>query len=415
MRIVRDMVGTFIPSDFDITSLAANDYIPLYATQKYYYKGSDVCYYNKPSFENCTRKPNTLKNIKDGFEIAHSTRRIEINGRVFFITKGVFFSETKEPLMVCTMKKNAFLNPATARFSDTASVANPFSYNNYVLFYSTSFFTDPGLTPLNRRLQKEILQSCYEKGIEVRILPSLEIEKNTFARLFEVKKTKSLTQLEAYMNQVLPNFLHNEGEDTFVEQEFEPVVIHREELSVQEEAMLFDIEVENTTENLYVTYNVNGSIAELSAQALELAELAAEAAQFDSDLEPSDEEEYTDEEYNEDWENDEHDEDAVEEMLREEESAHTGSERNVTVYMNQQAIEQFQEALRAEANSQLSGYSTIAIPEPQAAQSFIERMRPLQDASNRQMLQAQQSAQLQAEREHVRSWQSVIQLVDDTE
>lgn len=373
MRIVRDMVGTFIPSDFDITSLAANDYIPLYATQRYYYKGTEVCYYNKPSFESFIRKPNTLKNIKDGFEIAHSTRRIEINGRVFFITKGVFFSETKEPLMVCTMKKNAFLNPATARFSDTASVANPFSYNNYVLFYSTSFFTDPGLTPLNRRLQKEILQSCYEKGIEVRILPSLEIEKNTFARLFEVKKTKSLTQLEAYMNQVLPNFLHNEEEDTFVEQEFEPVVIHREELSVQEEAMLFDTEAEV---NLYVTHNVTGSIAELSAQALELAELAAEAAQFDNTLEVSESsnDEFDDDEnYGEDfdWEDNEAEEYAaeLEEMLREEESAHTDSEQ---------------------VNYQLE------MPAPQTAASLVERLVPLQQEYNRQ-------------------WQSVIQLVDDTE
>jgi hypothetical protein len=42
-------------------------------------------------------------------------------------------------------------------------------------------------------------------------------------------------------------------------------------------------------------------------------------------------------------------------------------------------------------------------------------MRPLQDAYNVQMLQAQQRGQLQAEREAVRSWQSVIELVDDTE
>jgi hypothetical protein len=147
--------------------------------------------------------------------------------------------------MVCAMKKEPYLDTSIAKFSDFGS---DFSYNNYVLFYSTSFYTDPSLTPLNRRLQKEILQSCYEKGIEVRTVTSLEIEKNTFARLFEVKKTKSLTQLEAYMEQVLPNFLHNNGEDNFIEQEFAPVIIHREEeLSLEEEALLFDSELMDLT------------------------------------------------------------------------------------------------------------------------------------------------------------------------
>jgi hypothetical protein len=319
-----------------MTSIIANDYIPL-ITINHTVEIEGLLYYYKPSFDVTVKKPNTLKNIKDAFEMAYYTRIIEINGRIFFIAKGVFFSEAGVPLMVCAMKKEAYLNESVSRFSDIR--AETFSYTNYVLFYSTSFFTDPGLMPLNRRLQKEILQDCFEKGIEVRMLTSLEIEKNTFARLFEVKKTKSLTQLEAYMNQVLPNFLHNEGEDTFVEQEFEPVVIHREELSVEEEAMLFDNEA-TVTENLYVAHNVTGSIAELSAQAnrqltleevIEMAELEAEAAQFDSDLEfseSSDDEFEDDEDYRgEFYWGDEQAED-VEEILRDEETAHTAIFQN---------------------------------------------------------------------------------------
>jgi hypothetical protein len=236
------------------------------------------------------------------------------------------------------------------------------------------------------------------------MITSLEIEKNTFARLFEVKKTKSLTQLEAYMNQVLPNFLHTQGEDTFVEQEFEPVVIHREELSVEDEALLFDNDSTPVAEPVVQAPVIPNRQLTLE-EVIEMAELEAEAAQFDPPLEDS-EEDYTDEEYNEDWENDEQDEDE-EEIQRHEEAAHTGSERNVTMYMSQEAVEVFQEALRAEANSQLS------MPHP--ADSLVERMRPLQDAYNVQMLQAQQRGQLQAEREAVRSWQSVIELVDDTE
>ena len=245
MRIIHSTLGTFTPSMFDMTAVAANNYIPLiYINREYVREG--LRYYNKPSLrDHVITKANTLKNIKDGFEMAITPRRININNKIFFIAKGLFLSETGIPLMVCAMKKEPYLDTSIAKFSDFGS---DFSYNNYVLFYSTSFFTDPSLTPLNRRLQKEILQSCYEKGIEVRTITSLEIEKNTFARLFEVKKTKSLTQLEAYMEQVLPNFLHNDGEDNFIEQEFAPVIIHREEeLSLEEEALLFDSELMDLT------------------------------------------------------------------------------------------------------------------------------------------------------------------------
>jgi hypothetical protein len=319
MKIVKYNLGNFVRASFDMTSIIANDYIPLIAIN-HTVEIEGLLYYFKPSFDVTIKKPNTLKNIKDGFEMGATTRKIEINGRNFFIAKGVFFSEAGVPLMVCAMKKEAFLNESVSRFSDIRS--ETFSYTNYVLFYSTSFFTDPGLTPLNRRLQKEILQDCFEKGIEVRMLSSLEIEKNTFARLFEVKKTKSLTQLEAYMEQVLPNFLHNEGEDTFVEQEFEPVVIHREELSVQEEALLFDNASAPVVENLYVAHNVTSSITYLSAEARELAELAAEAAQFDIPSESSDDEDYGEEFH---WGDTEHAVE-IEEMLRDEEAAHTVSQ-----------------------------------------------------------------------------------------
>jgi hypothetical protein len=331
MRITKNNLGHFARASFDMTSIIANDYIPLIAVN-HTTEIEGLLYYFKPSFDIFLRKPNTLKNIKDGFEMGAGTRRIEINGRNFFIAKGVFFSEIGVPLMVCAMKKEAFLNESVSRFSDIRS--ETFSYTNYVLFYSTSFFTDPGLMPLNRRLQKEILQDCFEKGIEVRMLSSLEIEKNTFARLFEVKKTKSLTQLEAYMNQVLPNFLHNEGEDTFVEQEFEPVVIHREELSVEEEAMLFDNQPPVAEPVVPITVVPNRQLT--LEEVIEMAELEAEAAQFDSDLrssESSDDEFDDDENYGEEfyW-GDQQDED-VEEIQRHEEAAHTVSTWNSVIQL----------------------------------------------------------------------------------
>ena len=402
-------MGGYFQSDFELTPVVANNYIPLIAIQSMQTKGDNLLFYSKPSFINVLRKPNTLKNIKDGFELSMTARRIEINGRVFFIAKGVFFSEAGMPLMVCAMKKEAYNDPSVSNFSEYR--ADNFSYNNYVLFYSTSFYTDPGLTPLNRRLQKEILQSCYEKGIEVRTITSLEIEKNTFARVFEVKKTKSLTQLEAYMQQVLPNFLHNGGEDTFIEKEFEPIVLaHEEELSVEDEALLFDNETQTEeefdddeiwdedvdedeslpefySENFQQPNILSNSISPVIPnrqltldEVIEMAELEAEAATFNHPLEPEI-----------DWA-------TVETAVDQQETAHT-------VFSNQTT----------------SGYVVSHDPYSNEvivtnqAQTLIERMRPMQDAYNVQMLQAQQRGQLQAEREVVRGWQSVIELIDDTE
>ena len=375
MNIIKYSLGNFGRSLFDMTAIIANDYIPLIAINTTFNR-EGLVYYNKPSFESYISKPNTLKNIKDGFEMAHHTRKININNRNFFIAKGVFFSETGEPLMVCAMKKEAYLNESVSKFSDIRS--ENFSYTNYVLFYSTSFFIDPGLTPLNRRLQKEILQACFEKGIEVRMLSSLEIEKNTFARLFEVKKTKSLTQLEAYMEQVLPNFLHDEGEDTFVEKEFEQVTIHREELSVEEEAMLFDNQ--STVTEPVVQAPVVGNRQLTLEEVIEMAELEAEAAQFDvpsESSESSDDEFNDDEDYGEDftW-GLEQDEDE-EEMQRHEEAAHT-------VY------------LYTPLNSFIDvNGNTITNVAPQTATSIVERMREaVRYETNRQ---------------------SMIELIDDTE
>jgi hypothetical protein len=311
MRIIYDTLGNFVPSDFDLTPIVANEFIPLFAfqTQRFI---NDIAYYSKPSFQrqSVRTKPNTLKNIRDGFEMAHTTREININGRNFFIVKGAFFSKTGVPLMVCAMKRRAFLDSSIENYESNSP---SFSYSNYVLFYSTSFFTDPGLTPLNRRLQKEILQSCYEKGIEVRMLSSLEIEKNTFARLFEVKKTKSLTQLEAYMNQVLPNFLYNGGEDTFVEQEFEPVTYVPEELPLEQEALLYD----SQPTMVEVPWEIPAQTIE---EARELAELVLEAAEYDS--ESLEDQEWDEEDIYDEQEEDREEMEIHEERTREIESTH---------------------------------------------------------------------------------------------
>ena len=108
-------------------------------------------------------------------------------------------------------------------------------------------------------------------------------------------------------------------------------------------------------------------------------------------------------------------------MQRHEEAAHTGSERNLTIHTSAAGMAMFQQALRAEVNSQLS------VPDYQIAQSLTERLRPLQDAYNREMSQAQYVAGIDPYTSDINNvqvgqvtWRTArregqIELIDDTE
>lgn len=287
MRITCHSLGNLNADPFKITVLEANTYIPLYGAHTSYKEEEDITLYNRPSMQTdkgCIKKPNTLKNIKDALERAITPRRILIGNKNYYFMKGAMYTEDGNPLMVLGMSKEAFKNPDIPNFSDNyGESASLFDYKNFVMFYSTSFFTEPSLAPLNRRFQKEILMSCYQKGIEVRVITSSEIEKNTFANIFEIPKVNSVDQLEEYMNKVLPTILYTKEEDTFVFEELTvPEIVQDHELSVEEEALLFDSEANETQEEETLEdfpFHVDPEIEELER---ELEELEREAATWDS-------------------------------------------------------------------------------------------------------------------------------------
>ena len=248
MIISRQTKGNqFVPQDFTATPLLANPFIPLIVNSQMDLPIVEgVKMYHKPEIETSTRfnKPNTIKNIKEAFFYSTSFIKININNKNYYFAKGVMFDNQMRPLMVCGMRQKAFLNKEVSRFTDSY-LETPFSYNDFVMFYASDFLTDSSLAPLNRRLQKEILIPCFQKGIEVRMITSPEIEKNTFARLFEVKKAKSLTELDTYLNTKLKTFLYDNNEDLLSEEMLESVKLEElqnEELSIEEEAMLWATE-----------------------------------------------------------------------------------------------------------------------------------------------------------------------------
>jgi len=248
MRITSFTTGTEELDPFNESLIDLCNYFPLYSN--YYLSrteiddnGENLQFFTKPDFNKSIFIRNTIRNIEKGLSDTIRPYKITINSKVFYFIKGAIFDDKEMPLLMVTTKTKG---QVSERDSD-------FSYNDLVIFYSTSFFTDPSLSALNRRLQKDILLSCYSKGIEVRLVTSSEIERNTFTRLFEVQKTSSLNQLEIYMNKVLPTYLYTEEEDPFVEELVENNILYVQnpinvqnvqnvstELSLEEEALLFD-------------------------------------------------------------------------------------------------------------------------------------------------------------------------------
>lgn len=201
------------------TVVAANKYIPTYVAG---YLGSAESMYYKRDLNYCFRKPNSIRNITQALMNSLRPTKISMYDTDFYVLKGTILDSAGKPLLMAAYDKDKWL-------------AEPDGLKP-ILFYSSTFFTDSKLAPLNRRLQKEILIDCYEKGMEVRVLSPSIIEANTFAELFEVKKTETLLGLDSYMKTILPNILHTQEEDTFVE-----ATGNQEELlSVEEEALLYD-------------------------------------------------------------------------------------------------------------------------------------------------------------------------------
>lgn len=235
MIISAKNYGNYTKNRFNISLLKTAPFVPLYLLHKSnLFVENELFFYYTPDFEgNKIRRTNTLNNIKKGLEYQMIPFEIQIGAEIYYFIKGCMYNQLGKPMLTLALKQE-FLDSDTSYFTE-----DKYSFSSkYVLFYASEFFTTPRLASLHRRLQKEILTSCFEKSIEVRILTSSEIEKNTFVRLFEVVKAKSISQLENYMNTVLSTALYTEEEDTFVAEDLPEFNVPQ--LPIEEEALLYD-------------------------------------------------------------------------------------------------------------------------------------------------------------------------------
>lgn len=231
----------------DYCVISANKYIPLYAVP--YLKGVDDKIFPAISFsseEKRKRKergivPNRSRDIKYTLYHINTPKYLKIGNVELCIWFGTIFTNTGTPLLVYVIPKEKY--HVDFDLHDNKDI---------VLLYASEMLTNPKYKTIHRKFTTEILNSCFTKSIEVKLLPSSTIESNTFATVSVLPTFKSMLGMQEYLKTVVPTRLFREGGDTFIETFNDsvllaspptsppiPVETSTIELSIEEEALLY--------------------------------------------------------------------------------------------------------------------------------------------------------------------------------
>ena len=273
-----------------------NTYIPVYSVLMY--DGiralENFLYYYDFDFAEVRLRgvPNTIRNIKNYFYTNSRLVKINLTPTLsIFISTGIIFDSNQKPLLFYAYPSREVVN----EYGNLEFKEGEKETTQKVLL-SSELLTNSLYSSLYRRLHKEILLSCYEKGIEVIIMSSENIQKNAFKKVLDTSSNfSSISVLERYLKEEIPKSLYSSAEElkdlehyeiplvevtesvllepeVFVE---EDITNTSEELPIEEEALLYggweeDMEIEVnqtetfmtiTSENIAVNENSRGILA----------------------------------------------------------------------------------------------------------------------------------------------------------
>ena len=206
--------------------------------------------------DNISTVANTIRNIKN--YLYFNSRLVKINltpTLPIFISTGVIFDFNQKPLLLYAYSSREVVNEyGNLEFKDGEKE------KTQKVLLSSELLTNSLYSSLYRRLHKEILLSCYEKGIEVIIMSSENIQKNAFKKVLETSSNfSSISVLERYLKEEIPKVLYLPAEElkdlghyeiplvevpesvllepeVFVEEDITNI---SEELPIEEEALLY--------------------------------------------------------------------------------------------------------------------------------------------------------------------------------
>ena len=205
---------------------------------------------------NISTVTNTIKNIKNYLYFKSSVVKINLTPALaIFISTGVIFDFNQRPLLLYAYSNREVVNEyGNLEFKDGEKE------KTQKVLLSSELLTNSLYSSLYRRLHKEILLSCYEKGIEVIIMSSENIQKNAFKKVLETSSNfSSISVLERYLKEEIPKVLYLPAEElkdlghyeiplvevpesvllepeVFVEEDITNI---SEELPIEEEALLY--------------------------------------------------------------------------------------------------------------------------------------------------------------------------------
>ena len=237
-----------------------NIYIPTYSVLIHYGirdLENFLYYYDFDFTEDRLRVvPNTVRNIKQYLYNNSSLVKINLTPTLpIFISTGVIFDFNQKPLLLYAYSSREVVN----EYGNLEFEEGEKEKAQKVLL-SSELLTNSLYSSLYRRLHKEILLSCYEKGIEVIIMSSENIQKNAFKKVLETSSNfSSISVLERYLKEEIPKVLYLPAEElkdlghyeiplvevtesvllepeVFVEEDITNI---SEELPIEEEALLY--------------------------------------------------------------------------------------------------------------------------------------------------------------------------------
>ena len=229
---------------------------------------------------NISTVPNTVRKIKQYLYNNSSLVKINLTPTLaIFISTGVIFDSNQRPLLLYAYSNREVVNEyGNLEFKDRKKE------KTQKVLLSSELLTNSLYSSLYRRLHKEILLSCYEKGIEVIIMSSENIQKNAFKKVLETSSNfSSISVLERYLKEEIPKVLYLPAEElkdlghyeiplvevsesvllepeVFVEEDTTNI---SEELPIEEEALLYggweeDMEIEVNQTETYIAPDWEG-------------------------------------------------------------------------------------------------------------------------------------------------------------
>ena len=191
--------------------------------------------------------PNTVRNIKRFLYSDRSLVKINLTPTLsIFVSTGVIFDFNQRPLLLYAYSSREVVNEyGNLEFKDGEKE------KTQKVLLSSELLTNSLYSSLYRRLHKEILLSCYEKGIEVIIMSSENIQKNAFKKVLETSSNfSSISVLERYLKEEIPKVLYLSAEELKDLEHYEIPLVEVPESVLLEPEVFVEEDITNISEEL---------------------------------------------------------------------------------------------------------------------------------------------------------------------